>query len=1281
MGLMKKIVLAAVLCLAWAASSFAQTVPLGPRFVLPYQTVVDSTGVPLPGALLYFYASGTNMPLTTYSNPLLTTPNSNPVVANASGQFPNIFLSGNYKIILTDSSNNQIWAADPVYGVGNGGGGGQCLSITVNPQTGTSYTLQPSDNCKLVTFNNSSAIAVSLPSPATNASYQTWSATVSDIGTGTITVTPTGASFTGTGSGTNLTVTGVTGTIASGFLVTGTGVPASTTIVSQSSGTPGGAGVYVTSQATTSSGASLTAAAAINGAATLTVLPGQAAQIISDGSNYQVILSSPAGSSISVGSTVVLGGVSGRVIYQNGSVIGQYTITGTAGSVVLSTSPTIASPTITGAFTATGLVTNADLVNPSVTVNGTACVLGASCTISSSATAVTVSGGSATTILDGSGVGHVILDNAGVLGEVSSTVTVNGTACTLGSTCAPSSAATSITVGTTTVVSGSANALLAQSASGATVAEIATGNNQTLITNGSGVPSFSATLPTAVQGNITSTGTLTGGATGAGFTVALTTSTVTGINVVTNGGTGLATLTAGAIYKGAGTSVIAVSALSDNGTIVSSSESFDLTSHAAISEIANASSTGTTLNKLAKLSGAPSTALISATTDTGGIVGVVIGGAGTTGNAQIAVSGQATCAFDGGTTAGDYVQNSGSVAGDCTDAGLTYPSSHQVIGRVLATIGSAGNAAIVVFPPEIEASTGGGGGSGTVTSVTLIAGTGMQLGGACTSTTAISCTLNTPWSITGATIYNNNAGNVGINTSSPGFQLTVNGNAAATAFVVNSTTNDKFYYSGTTPTAGGGAASLVGLNEAGTNIIASNPPPYILDQSSIGGLWEQGCALLHGSGARQMATLDSNWEACADFWQVVSYNDQIAPGSGSALLGFGGTWANSDIASLKITWASGWFSGSTGVTISCTVGSTCNGAWGSGTGTNVIAGYFANQFATNSTLNAACIFTDSYNEVGSNIPSAGYNGFAYLVCYRALTVALSNLSTTSGGLVSSVAPSSSATLDRPVGLIFERNQPSGSSRNPIAGDFINGIWADGPTTAIPGGGITLSEYNTFEGNPGTPSSYINFNTTCASNYLADGCLRMIIGGSTGGTVVGAPPNYNSTENHEFEVWATNGNGGNVLSVTGNVQYSPSMTMLAESQGGALEILEMLGSTVNVFSGNAGVGCVFSGTWGCSSDQRIKNLHGKISDPLGKLMQLRPIVYDFKNDPTHALHDGFFAQNARSAGFPELVKNDGRKDALTPDGELSLDYDGLIAPMVAAIQQLNERLRKLEARHR
>jgi hypothetical protein len=116
-------------------------------------------------------------------------------------------------------------------------------------------------------------------------------------------------------------------------------------------------------------------------------------------------------------------------------------------------------------------------------------------------------------------------------------------------------------------------------------------------------------------------------------------------------------------------------------------------------------------NKLAKATGSPSAAVITATTDTSGVIGVVVDGAGTSGSAQIARAGQASCAFDGATTAGDYVQISSLVAGDCTDAGGSYPASGQVLGRVLSTNSAAGNYGILVGA-EVQASV-----SAAVTSV------------------------------------------------------------------------------------------------------------------------------------------------------------------------------------------------------------------------------------------------------------------------------------------------------------------------------------------------------------------------------------------------------------------------------------------------------------------------------------------------------------------------------------------------------------------------------------
>lgn len=106
--------------------------------------------------------------------------------------------------------------------------------------------------------------------------------------------------------------------------------------------------------------------------------------------------------------------------------------------------------------------------------------------------------------------------------------------------------------------------------------------------------------------------------------------------------------------------------------------------------VANAASTGTTLNTLTKLTGAPSTAVIAGTSDTGGALGITMAGAGTTGTAFIATAGKTLCVFDAATTAGNYVQIDDSTAGNCKDAGSTYPTSGQVIGRVLSTNGSGG---------------------------------------------------------------------------------------------------------------------------------------------------------------------------------------------------------------------------------------------------------------------------------------------------------------------------------------------------------------------------------------------------------------------------------------------------------------------------------------------------------------------------------------------------------------------------------------------------------------
>ena len=83
------------------------------RFVLPFADV--GSGIrPSSGAKLFFFETGTSTPRDTYNCPDGSTANSNPVIADSRGVFPNIFFNGVFKVILQDRNSVQQWEADPV---------------------------------------------------------------------------------------------------------------------------------------------------------------------------------------------------------------------------------------------------------------------------------------------------------------------------------------------------------------------------------------------------------------------------------------------------------------------------------------------------------------------------------------------------------------------------------------------------------------------------------------------------------------------------------------------------------------------------------------------------------------------------------------------------------------------------------------------------------------------------------------------------------------------------------------------------------------------------------------------------------------------------------------------------------------------------------------------------------------------------------------------------------------------------------------------------------------
>ena len=119
-----------------------------------------------------------------------------------------------------------------------------------------------------------------------------------------------------------------------------------------------------------------------------------------------------------------------------------------------------------------------------------------------------------------------------------------------------------------------------------------------------------------------------------------------------------------------------------------------------------------------------------------------------------------------------------------------------------------------------------------------------------------------------------------------------------------------------------------------------------------------------------------------------------------------------------------------------------------------------------------------------------------------------------------------------------------------------------------------------------------------------------------------------------------------------------------------------GYTAYFFNSGSSTGLYMSNTaaWQSISDARMKE-NVRDLDTTERLMQLRPVDYLWKHQATSDDPDrrnlGFIAQEVQQV-FPELVST-------SPDGKLGVEYTGLIAPLVKAIQEQQAIIEALEAR--
>lgn len=122
--------------------------------------------------------------------------------------------------------------------------------------------------------------------------------------------------------------------------------------------------------------------------------------------------------------------------------------------------------------------------------------------------------------------------------------------------------------------------------------------------------------------------------------------------------------------------------------------------------------------------------------------------------------------------------------------------------------------------------------------------------------------------------------------------------------------------------------------------------------------------------------------------------------------------------------------------------------------------------------------------------------------------------------------------------------------------------------------------------------------------------------------------------------------------------------------GAFDVMRFLNYN-NVQQGYINCNNSGSTTYNSGSDYRLKDNVQPMTDGLSKVMQLKPVTFNWKGD--NSAGQGFIAHELAEI-VPDIVN--GEKDAVTEDGTIKpqgVDYGKLTAVLTAAIQELKAEL--------
>lgn len=258
-----------------------------------------------------------------------------------------------------------------------------------------------------------------------------------------------------------------------------------------------------------------------------------------------------------------------------------------------------------------------------------------------------------------------------------------------------------------------------------------------------------------------------------------------------------------------------------------------------------------------------------------------------------------------------------------------------------------------------------------------------------------------------------------------------------------------------------------------------------------------------------------------------------------------------------------------------------------------------------------------------------------------------------------------------------RSAIPGGEGNVAGGDysFAGGNYAHVRSTTDPGANTTTGDAGTFVWSDSTGTSANQFTSTGPNQFLVR---------ASGGVAINGTPFYS---NAELTIYgsATASSGDNSADLVLVPRGSASGYDLVADANGKFDIFTATSSGVGAdfsldTSGNlsiTGTGTA-PGGWATTSDRRIKQDIRPVEDAIDTLLKLRPVSYHYtpdyramENNLPDKLHLGFIAQEFREV-FPDaVVTTDKRVPGAAQDAEpmLAVDSSPALITTVAAVQEL------------